>query len=334
MQAYKKHELLYYYVNGYWYAYLTEEKYNAGLDEGVKCIRNPTWIGKFENEFNALLKKSSSYIKASKTKGKLSNKEIKGFFDWLLILIEYYSHFDPFFTDKIFAESEKDNSLKEKVKKLGGMKNFYRERLNELVVNPDSVLKSYLNNIAQNNGIPFEALYLYSIKEIYKIQEGFSLSEKGIKERTEKYAMYCNKNKFTYFSGDRANEIINKIHKEPETDNELKGISANKGKVVAKARLLEYTLEDFGNLGPLIDSMQKGEVLVTETTGPEIIAACNKAAAIVTDEGGLLSHAAIISRELGIPCVVGTKFATSLIKTGDTIEVDAENGVIKILSRN
>ena len=61
--------------------------------------------------------------------------------------------------------------------------------------------------------------------------------------------------------------------------------------------------------------------------------ACNKAVAIVTDEGGLLSHAAIISRELKIPCIVGTKFATSMIKTGDLIEVDAEKGIIKIISR-
>ena len=54
-----------------------------------------------------------------------------------------------------------------------------------------------------------------------------------------------------------------------------------------------------------------------------------KAAAIVTDIGGITTHAAIISRELGIPCIIGTKIATKLLKDGDYIEVDAENGIVK-----
>ena len=58
-----------------------------------------------------------------------------------------------------------------------------------------------------------------------------------------------------------------------------------------------------------------------------------KAAAIVTDEGGVTSHAAIVSRELGIPCVVGTKIATKVLKDGDLVEVDANNGIVKILKR-
>lgn len=54
-----------------------------------------------------------------------------------------------------------------------------------------------------------------------------------------------------------------------------------------------------------------------------------KAAAIVTDEGGLMSHAAIVSREFGIPCVVGTKYATEVFKDGDLIEVNANNGIVR-----
>ena len=54
-----------------------------------------------------------------------------------------------------------------------------------------------------------------------------------------------------------------------------------------------------------------------------------KAGAIVTDEGGLTSHAAIVSRELKIPCIVGTKIATKILKDGDIVEVDAENGIVR-----
>ncbi len=64
-------------------------------------------------------------------------------------------------------------------------------------------------------------------------------------------------------------------------------------------------------------------------TRPEYVPAMRKAAAIVTDEGGLLCHAAIISRELGIPCVTGTRIATKVFKDGDLIEVRANHGLVR-----
>ena len=66
-------------------------------------------------------------------------------------------------------------------------------------------------------------------------------------------------------------------------------------------------------------------------TSPDFIAGIKKAAAIVTNEGGILCHAAIVSREFGIPCIVGTKTATRLIKTGDLIEVDGNHGFVRII---
>ena len=59
-----------------------------------------------------------------------------------------------------------------------------------------------------------------------------------------------------------------------------------------------------------------------------------KAITIVTDEGGLTSHAAIVSRELGIPCILGTKVATKVLKDGDLVEVDAEKGVVRKIKSN
>jgi pyruvate,water dikinase len=72
-------------------------------------------------------------------------------------------------------------------------------------------------------------------------------------------------------------------------------------------------------------------VLVTSMTTPDFIVAMKKAGAIVTDEGGLSCHAAIVSRELKIPCVIGTKIATKVFKDGDRVEVDANKGIVKIL---
>ena len=79
--------------------------------------------------------------------------------------------------------------------------------------------------------------------------------------------------------------------------------------------------------------MEKGNIMVAHTTFPALIPAMKKAAAIVTDDGGITCHAAIVARELKIPCVVGTKIATQVLKDGDLVEVDADKGIVKILKK-
>ncbi len=116
---------------------------------------------------------------------------------------------------------------------------------------------------------------------------------------------------------------------EEETSNEkikeIKGTIASPGKVKGKVRLILYKKD--------IKNLQEGEILVTEMTSPEFVPAMKKASAIVTDEGGLTSHAAIVSRELRKPCIIGTKIATKILKDGDLVEVDANNGIVRILEK-
>ena len=76
------------------------------------------------------------------------------------------------------------------------------------------------------------------------------------------------------------------------------------------------------------EKMQKGDVLVTDMTNPDFVPFMKMASAIVTDKGGITSHAAIVSRELAIPCVVGTETATEVMKTGKEYTVDSRNGII------
>ncbi|MBS3166570.1 hypothetical protein J4444_05605 [Candidatus Woesearchaeota archaeon] len=101
--------------------------------------------------------------------------------------------------------------------------------------------------------------------------------------------------------------------------------SAFPGKVVGRARIV--VTNDFRNI-----LFHEGDILIAVSTNPVLMPLMLKCGGIVTDEGGMLSHAAIISRELKKPCVVGTKRATSVIKDGDMIEVDAEKGTVKIIS--
>ena len=82
-----------------------------------------------------------------------------------------------------------------------------------------------------------------------------------------------------------------------------------------------------------LPKMNAGDVLVANATNPDVVVAMKKASAIVTNTGGITCHAAIVSRELGIPCVTGTKVATDVLKDGDVVEVDAGAGVVRLVSR-
>ncbi len=104
----------------------------------------------------------------------------------------------------------------------------------------------------------------------------------------------------------------------------VKGLPCSPGLAGGKAHVIESA--------DRIGDFNEGEVLITEMTAPDWVPAMQKARAIVTDSGGMTSHAAIVSREMGIPCIVGTKSkgkpATQVIKNGQDITVDAKNGVV------
>lgn len=120
-------------------------------------------------------------------------------------------------------------------------------------------------------------------------------------------------------TGDEAQRLMVPFVNAEEV-KEIRGNIASRGNAKGKIRIV-LGKKDF-------DSFMEGEILVTTMTRPEFMPLMRRAAAIVTDEGGLTSHAAIISRELRKPCIVGTKNATQVLKTGDEVEVNAESGII------
>ena len=100
----------------------------------------------------------------------------------------------------------------------------------------------------------------------------------------------------------------------------LDGQSASPGIGVGAVKIINSMAD--------LPKIKKGDVMVTEMTNPDMVVAMQKSAAIVTDEGGMTSHAAIVSREMGIPCIVGTETATSDLKDGMRITVDGANGKV------
>jgi phosphoenolpyruvate synthase/pyruvate phosphate dikinase len=127
-------------------------------------------------------------------------------------------------------------------------------------------------------------------------------------------------------------EIITKQDENKNLDSEImeiKGQVAHPGYAKGIVRIVKESLD--GPLMETITQFKEGEILVSRTTSPDMIPAVKKAKAIVTEVGGLLCHAAIVSREFGIPCIVGTDIATRILKDGDLVEVDAEKGIVRKL---
>jgi pyruvate,water dikinase len=111
------------------------------------------------------------------------------------------------------------------------------------------------------------------------------------------------------------------------TAGRIEGPVASSGKAKGYARIVLMTND--------IYKVNKGDIIIASMTTPNFIPAIEKCSAIVTDEGGILCHAAIVSREFRIPCVIGTGDATKRLDDGDLIEVDATGkvGIINILER-
>jgi len=127
------------------------------------------------------------------------------------------------------------------------------------------------------------------------------------------------------FTGEKARQLAAQIIEDrPHGDvRELRGTPSSPGYAKGVVKLVAR-IED-------IPKMNKGDILISPATNPNLVPAMKKAAAIITDEGGITCHAAIISRELGIPCIVGTKIVTKAFKDGDLVEVDASKGVVRKL---
>ncbi len=129
-------------------------------------------------------------------------------------------------------------------------------------------------------------------------------------------------------TGERARPFLEKVRETIENSDAVIGHCANPGKVTARVRIVSFASPDYH---AQVAAFQKGEILVTGMTRPQIAHLLHKTAGIITDEGGITSHAAIVSREFNIPCLIGTHSATKIFKTGDLVELDAKNRVARRL---
>lgn len=148
-----------------------------------------------------------------------------------------------------------------------------------------------------------------------------------LKMRSKNKALYIfSKNKIdAIYVKDKIREVFLKLTNINNKLKFFKGISACKGRARGKAKII-INIED-------LKKIKKGDIFVAQHTFPKYTLYMIISSAIITDEGGLTNHAAIVSREYNKPCIVGTKIATRVLKDGDLVEVDANKGIVKILKK-
>ncbi len=193
----------------------------------------------------------------------------------------------------------------------------------------------YLNQalfkeIEKRTGVASKNLEKYTLNELESLLiENNAIPNDRIIQR-KNYSFILEGEQLSVFWGDEAEKIQNEQieDKDYSSIDELRGNIANPGRFSGFVKIINSLTDDQEGA---IEEMQDGEILVTGMTRPHLIQAMKKSGAIITDEGGICCHAAIVSRELGKPCIVGTNVATKVFKNGDYIEVDAHEGIIRRL---
>jgi len=188
------------------------------------------------------------------------------------------------------------------------------------------IILTFFKEISKRKNISLDQAKMLTIDEAIAVLGGKRINEAELAERKKAALIIQFKNKQFVVSGEEAKKLHKRLIKDvapTKFNGILKGLTGCPGFATGKVRLIQHLTH--------LEQLKQGEILVTASTNPAFVIAMKRAAAIVTDEGGITSHAAIVSREFRIPCVVGTKFATQSLQTGDFVEVDANNGIVKLI---
>lgn len=261
----------------------------------------------------------------------LTNADFRRFIELSGIAMFEYSKFDHLFTDFLFEDTRTD--IGKFIEAVAREKNDLREYVNAVFFNADSSLVFLVKKLGEQFGIPESQLHYASVEQLAKLVDTGVFEPKG--ENGDDYALVRDDDgNITIYTGREATEFIDSFIVDDDISKAtaLEGISVSK-KGVYTGEVRKVTV-DYSNYNESIAahaSVPADCILVTESTVPEMLPVMSRSKAIITDMGGMLSHASITSRELGIPCIIGTKFATEVLKDGDMVEVDADVGVVRML---
>lgn len=195
---------------------------------------------------------------------------------------------------------------------------FYAD---EKVLLAFNYFKPVYAELARRKNLTYEEIIESTLDEI----ESYDLAEKSVlQSRRNDYVFYCDKLRTYVFIDDQARTIEqHALEKERAllALKEVHGQCAFAGVVRGRAKIVKLR-KDF-------DKVESGDIIISFNTNPTYVPYLERAAGLVTNEGGMLCHAAIVAREMRIPCVIGTKIATNVFKDGDMVELDAGKAIVR-----
>ena len=322
-------------TNDTWNTFMLKEKEQECLTIGLELFSSKEKYQQYASDLRQKIKEGQKLIQTyKKIPNKILKRELQEVFSLLGSFWYAYGFTEFPYHDLAYKELEKANNplLKKNLTDFAKLKFEGRAFLNAVAFERGiipNIITSLSKTFFQDN---HSAHYLF-FGELMQLLNGEKIPSSIVTERKEGYTLLSQDRKIIErFTGKKHLQIAQKFLAVEES-SQLQGVPAHPGKVHGTAIIVPM-LMNIKEVHILEKSMHQGDILIAQTTGPELMNLCHKAAAIVTDQGGMLSHAAVISREFKIPCIVGTINATKVFKDGDLIEVDANQGIVKKLKNN
>ena len=190
----------------------------------------------------------------------------------------------------------------------------------------DEVVLPSAQSILRMANVDEALLPFITYQEIVSNDFSQAVVRKGHHDRGERFVYQNCSGKEDIFWFDNTDAVVAELENISDAEKTIQGRCAFPGKVHGTVRVV-LSRDGFDTI------FNEGDILVTINSSPNLMALIQKSGAIIADEGGITCHAAIVSRELKKPCIIGTKIATKVLKDGDVVEVDAEKGIVTIVKR-
>jgi rifampicin phosphotransferase len=264
----------------------------------------------------------------------LTPEAVGMFFQHAKELLNAYVKMSPMFTDEAYKQSDNDKVLRRNLLSAQQAKEKYRLSINRFFLAGDSYLSRLVTKIATQRELEAAELWWHTTAELTKVFTNHGVNLKILNERRKAFVQIGDTTGISNYCGAEASALIKHFDRDaPLEKYSVSGVVASRGespKTIGRVIVVNLDYENPHVVSRKMIEMQEGEILVSQTTSPELMLACRKASAIITDAGGLLSHAAIVSREFNIPCIVGTGDASKVFKDGDLVEVNTDSGTVQI----
>jgi phosphohistidine swiveling domain-containing protein len=303
------------------YPYLVFER-SHGIVNSYYDSRGVAWI---KNELITNIKESDTFLENLAERYIVGIKKIASYKNPANLSISSFKHF---FSDLEKAWAWFDAAwwvweiTPAESKKLLIPEDFndLRRKTQNFVEDTDKTIRLFLKHLYPN---------ITSYHDVLLVEEVLQSDIPGQRELVERKNSYffTDNDLFIKLSRKDIEKKFAMIFEDHNVKNSLgsvKGLIACQGKVCGHVKIVSNVTD--------LAKVCNGDILVSPMTLPSFLPAIKKSSAIVTDEGGFLSHAAIISRELKKPCIIGTKIATKVLKDNDMIEVDANKGTVRRLN--